>query len=100
MACPGVLLRRLRRIQNIVSAAAKTTPRTVPRTILATLAPFEDELLPPADAVIVAIGGSATVLTAAGVEVVEVESVAGVYDAKGVDVDDPGGDVVEDDSAF
>ena len=99
MACSAILLRRRRRIQNIISAAATTTPRTVPRTILAILAPFEDEPLPPADAVTVTVGGSATVLATTGVEVVEAESVAGVY-AKGVGVDDPGGDVVEDDSAF
>lgn len=99
MACSGVLLRRLRRIQNIIRAAAKTTPRTVPRTILATLAPFEDDALLPADALTVTVGVSATVFAAVGTEVVEAESVAGV-DARIVGSDDPGGEVVEGNSAF
>ena len=79
--------------------AAMKTLRTVPRTILATLAACEDDALFVAEAVTVAVGGSVTVFAAKGMEVVEVESVAGV-DAKSVGFDDTGGDVVEDDSAF
>ena len=99
MACSGILIRRLRRTQNMARAVATTTPRTVPRTILATLAPCEDGALLTAAAFTVTVGGSVTVFAALGTEVMEVEGVAGVGAKRG-DVDDAGGDVVEVDSAF
>ena len=95
MACSVVLLHRRRRVQSMsmTSAAARTRPRTVPRTILATLAPGEDEALFPADGMAVTVAGSDKVFAAVGTGVLEVESVASA-DAESVGVDDTGSDTV------
>ena len=98
MACSDVFLRRRRRVQSMISAAARMTPRTVPRTILAIMVPVGDDAFLPADGVAVTVGGRATVFAAVDTDVLEVESVA-VVDDRSVGVDDAAGDLVEDDSS-